>query len=152
MVCYFGYSFWMWIVAALFAVPSALSKYVLLELKSLISGRLTYYQLLVIFWILSVLCTSSLCDCVLLHYDSLPSSKKRWSYVWETQTPQMNTPKNTFVFLVSYVPYHAFWTYNTGLFISPFGISELDCATTKTDTAERSISIGRESLQVFFLY
>ena len=38
----------------------------------------------------------------------------------------------------------------TGLFISPFGISELDCATTKTDTAESSISIGRESLQVFF--
>ena len=36
-----------------------------------------------------------------------------------------------------------------GLFISPSGISELDCATTKTDTAERSISIGRESLQVF---
>ena len=41
------------------------------------------------------------------------------------------------------------WTENTGLFISPSGISELDCATTKTDTAERSISIGRESLQVF---
>ena len=40
----------------------------------------------------------------------------------------------------------------TGLFISPSGISELDCATTKTDTAERSISIGTESLQVFFLY
>ena len=39
---------------------------------------------------------------------------------------------------------------NTGLFISPSGISELDCATTKTDTAERSISIRRESLQVFF--
>ena len=38
----------------------------------------------------------------------------------------------------------------TGLFISPSGISELDCATTKTDTAERSVSIGRESLQVFF--
>ena len=37
----------------------------------------------------------------------------------------------------------------TGLFISPSGISELDCATTKTDTAEKSISIGRESLQVF---
>ena len=41
---------------------------------------------------------------------------------------------------------------NTGLFISPSGISELDCATTKTGTAERNISIGRESLQVFFLY
>ena len=40
----------------------------------------------------------------------------------------------------------------TGLFISPSGISELDCATTKTDTAERSILIGRESLQAFFLY
>ena len=40
----------------------------------------------------------------------------------------------------------------TGLFISPSGISERDCATTKTDTAERSISIRRESLQVFFLY
>ena len=40
---------------------------------------------------------------------------------------------------------------NTGLFISPPVISELDCATTETDTAERSISIGRESLQ-FFLY
>ena len=38
----------------------------------------------------------------------------------------------------------------TGFFISPSGIYELDCATTKTDTAERSISIGRESLQVFF--
>ena len=42
--------------------------------------------------------------------------------------------------------------HSTGLFISPSGISELDCATTKTDTAERSISMGRESLQVFFLY
>ena len=39
----------------------------------------------------------------------------------------------------------------TGLFISPSGISELDCTTTKTHTAERSISIGRESLQVFFV-
>ena len=38
----------------------------------------------------------------------------------------------------------------TGLFISPSGISELDCATTTTDTAERSISIGRESPQFFF--
>ena len=39
----------------------------------------------------------------------------------------------------------------TGLFISPSGTSELDCATTKTDTAERSISIGRESLKFFFV-
>ena len=40
---------------------------------------------------------------------------------------------------------------STGLFTSPSGISELDCAATKTDTAERSVSIGRESLQVFFV-
>ena len=39
----------------------------------------------------------------------------------------------------------------TGLFVSPSGTSELDCATTKTDTTERSISIGRESLKVFFV-
>ena len=39
----------------------------------------------------------------------------------------------------------------TGLFISPSGNSELDYAKTKRDTAERSISIGRESLK-FFLY
>ena len=39
---------------------------------------------------------------------------------------------------------------NTGLFISPSGTSELDCATTKKDRAERSISIGRESLKVLF--
>jgi len=39
----------------------------------------------------------------------------------------------------------------TGLFISPSGTSELDCATTKKDTTERSISIGRESLKVFFV-
>jgi len=40
----------------------------------------------------------------------------------------------------------------TGLFISPSGISELDCATTKTETAERSISTDRESIQVFFFF
>ena len=40
---------------------------------------------------------------------------------------------------------------HTGLFVSPSGNSELDCATTKTDTAERTISIGRESLKVFFV-
>ena len=40
---------------------------------------------------------------------------------------------------------------NTGLFISPSGISEFDCTTTKINMAERSISIDRESLQVFFV-
>jgi len=39
----------------------------------------------------------------------------------------------------------------TGLFISPSRTSKLDCATTKKDTTERSISISRESLKVFFV-
>jgi hypothetical protein len=39
---------------------------------------------------------------------------------------------------------------NTGLFIRPSGISEIDCAKTKTDRAERSISVGIESLPSFF--
>ena len=38
-----------------------------------------------------------------------------------------------------------------GLFIIPSGISELDFATTKTDTAERSISTERHTLQVSVL-
>ena len=46
---------------------------------------------------------------------------------------------------------HMTFASNIGLFISPSGTSELDCATTKTDTTERSVSIGRESLKVFFL-
>jgi hypothetical protein len=52
------------------------------------------------------------------------------------------------------LPYKYFIVVGSGytdLFISPSGISELYCSTTKTDTAERSISIGRESLQVFFV-
>ena len=40
--------------------------------------------------------------------------------------------------------YMCLYTY-TGLFRSPSGISKIDCATTKTDTAERSISMDRES-------
>ena len=57
--------------------------------------------------------------------------------------------KNSCLNLVMFLTDTCF-VYYTGLFISPSGISELDCATTKTDTAERSISIGRDSLQVFF--
>ena len=37
----------------------------------------------------------------------------------------------------------------TGLFITPSGISKISCTTIKRDTAERSISMDRESLQVF---
>jgi len=50
---------------------------------------------------------------------------------------------------ISFINRRAFGITNTGLLISPSGISELDCATTKADTAERIISIGRESLRFF---
>jgi len=40
----------------------------------------------------------------------------------------------------------------TELFISRSGISELDCATTKTDMAERSISTERERHYKFLSY
>ena len=55
-----------------------------------------------------------------------------------------HTMRQSYIYIYIYIYIY------TGLFISPSGISELDCATTKTDTAERSISIGRESLHVFF--
>ena len=58
---------------------------------------------------------------------------------------KINTTNHSASYVLVYAPNDY-----TELFISPSGISELDCATTKTDTAERSISIGRESLQVFF--
>ena len=54
-------------------------------------------------------------------------------------------PVLIYIYIYIYIYTHT----HTGLFISPYGISELDCATTKTDTAERSISIRRESLQDF---
>ena len=47
--------------------------------------------------------------------------------------------------------YLRFSTRSIGLYISPSGNSELDSATTNKVTAERSISIGRESLKVFFV-
>ena len=55
------------------------------------------------------------------------------------------------IYIYIYIYIHTYIYIYTGLFISPSGISELDCATTKTDTAERNISIGRESLQVSVL-
>jgi hypothetical protein len=110
-----------WIVAALFAVPSTLSKYLCyLYYKSLISGSLMYYKRVVMFELL-VSCVLPLCviafsyimaACHLLR-SANPISE-------ETQNPQLNTRKTaakivlglTVVFLISYVPYHVVWSYN----------------------------------------
>ena len=71
------------------------------------------------------------------HRDSIPGPSSPYSVAIPTELP--GPLIQTYIYIY------------TGLFISPSGISELDCATTKTDTAERSISIGTESLQVFFV-
>jgi len=61
--------------------------------------------------------------------------------------------QNIYVLYIQYIDISVWYTHIsvqcTGLFISPSGTSELDCATTKRDMAERNISIGRESLKVF---
>ena len=86
----------------------------------------------------------------------LPSMRGSSEYLFHSGLPTQisvhlsSSPiRNTFP--VHHIHFDLITRKSTGLFISPSGISELDCATTKTDTAERNISIGRESLQVFFV-
>jgi Leucine-rich repeat (LRR) protein len=106
-----------WIVAALFAVPSALSKYRCEGLPHSIIA--TYYQLVVIFELL-VSCVIPLCVVAFsyiriarhLVVSSRPISEG-------TQNPQLQTRRFSanivvglsVVFVITIVPYHAFWTY-----------------------------------------
>jgi hypothetical protein len=111
-----------WILAALSAVPSALSQYLCVGI--FFGNRTkhgTYYVLVVIFELL-VSCVLPLCVVAfsyimaarLLVESSRPISEG-------TQTPQLETRRKTakvvvglaVVFLISYVPYHVFWTYFT---------------------------------------
>jgi hypothetical protein len=106
-----------WILAALFAVPSAVSKYFC---EGFILSHLTpYYQHVVTF---ELLVSSVIPFCVItftytmtaLHLTESSRSISEW-----TQNPHLNTRRNTakivvglaVVFMISYVPYHAFWTY-----------------------------------------
>jgi len=109
--------FGVWIVAALFAVPSAVSKYLCAGI--FLSSRIIYYQLVVIFELI-VSCVLPLCVVAFtyvmtarhLMLSSRPISDG-------TQNPQLITRKKTaktvvglaIVFMISYVPYHIFWTY-----------------------------------------
>jgi len=106
-----------WIVAALFAVPSALSYYLCQEFVLSISK--TYYQRVVIFELL-VSCVLPLCviafTCIMTARHLVESSR---STSEGTQNPQLETRRNaakillglTVVFVISYVPYHVFWAY-----------------------------------------
>jgi hypothetical protein len=106
-----------WIVAALFAVPSTLSKYQCEKMPYVI----IYYQIVVIFELL-VSCVLPLCviafSYVMTARHLVESSR---SISEGTQNPQQQTRRNTaktvvgltVVFMISSVPYHIFWTYLT---------------------------------------
>jgi len=106
-----------WILAALFAVPTALSKYQCKEVISL--QRTNYYRHVVVFELL-VSCVLPLFVITFTYIMTachLVESSR--SIFEETQNPRLNTRRNTakivvgltVVFLISYVPYHAYWVY-----------------------------------------
>ena len=106
-----------WIVAALFAVPSDISKYLCEDFVVL--GGITYYKRVVIFELLvsCVLPTCVIAFCYVMTARHLVESS--FCTFEETQNPQLNTRRNTakivvglaVVFMISYVPYHILWTY-----------------------------------------
>jgi Leucine-rich repeat (LRR) protein len=106
-----------WIVAALFALPSALST----DLCQQCYGPrcLTYYKNVVLFELL-VSCVLPLCVIAFFYIMTARHLLKSAQPIpEETQNPRLNTRINTakivlgltVVFLISYVPYHVFWTY-----------------------------------------
>jgi len=108
--------FGVWIIAALFAVPSAFSKH-LCQDDMVIS--MTYYRLVVVFELL-VSCVLPLCvfafSWAMIARHLMENS---CSISERTQNPQLKIRRNTakivvglaVVFLISYVPYHILWTY-----------------------------------------
>ena len=105
-----------WIVAALFAVPSTISKYVD---GYLFFNLITYYKRLVIFKLL-VSCVLPLCVIAFTFIMTARHLVECSRPISEgTQNPQLKTHRNsakivvglTVVFLISYVPYHVFSTY-----------------------------------------
>ena len=106
-----------WIVAALFAIPSALAKYMCVKLKNPTS--IIYYRHVVIFELV-VSCVLPLCVIAFTYIMTARYLFESSQSISEgTQNPQLNTRRNTakivvgliVVFLISYVPYHFFWTY-----------------------------------------
>ena len=106
-----------WILAALFAVPSALSKHLCEELYQ--RRIINYYHFVVIFELL-VSCILPLFVVGFSYVMTACYLVDRSPFLSEgTRNPQMKTRRNTaktvvglaFVFMISYVPYHVFWTY-----------------------------------------
>jgi len=110
-------NFGLWIWAALFAVPSALSKH-FCELTHYSLG-ITYYHRVVIFELL-LYCVLPLCVIAFSYImTACHLVEKSLSISEWTQNSQLQTCRNsakivlglTVVFMISYVPYHMFWTY-----------------------------------------
>jgi hypothetical protein len=106
-----------WIVSALFAVPSTLSKYLCEDFTVIRS--ITYYRRVVIFELL-VSCVLPLCVIAFTYIMAAGRLVKSSRSISEgTQNPQLNARRNTakimlgltVVFVLSYVPYHVFWAY-----------------------------------------
>jgi hypothetical protein len=104
-----------WIVAALFAVPSALSK---VMCKGINVISISYYRRVVLFQLL-VYCVLPLCVIVFSYVMIARHLVKSSSPISDgTQNSQLETRRNsakivmglTVVFLISYVPYHVLWT------------------------------------------
>jgi hypothetical protein len=106
-----------WIVAALFAIPSTVSKYLCEEFDGI--RLITYYQHVVIFELL----VSCLVPLFVIAFTYIMTDRhlveNSRSISEGTQNPQLKTRRNTakivvgltVVFVISIVPYHAFWTY-----------------------------------------
>jgi hypothetical protein len=106
-----------WIVAALFALPSRISGH--LCVKRTFVRYMNYYRFVVLFELL-VSCVLPLCVIAFSYIMTARHLVKSARPISEeTQNPQLNKRKNTArivlgvtaVFLFSSVPYHAYWTY-----------------------------------------
>jgi len=115
-----------WLVAALFNVPSTLSKY-LCQVNILVSS-ITYYQHVAIFE-LFVSCILPLIV-IAFSYINIVRNLVESSFVLShvIQNPHLNTRINAakivvglaIVFTISHVPYHVFWAYFICTEKSPF--------------------------------
>jgi hypothetical protein len=106
-----------WIVAGLFAVPSTVSKYLCEEL--FLSKSKTYYEYVVIFELL-VSCVVPVC---LVAFSYVMTGrhlvKLSLSISEGAENPQLEINRNAgkivvglaFVFMISLVPFHVYWTY-----------------------------------------
>jgi hypothetical protein len=106
-----------WILAGLFAVPSALSKYHCEEL--FLSSSKTYHEYVVVFEFL-VSCVLPLCVVVFSYVMTARRLVKLSLSISEgAENPQLEISRNAgkivvglaFVFMISHVPFHVYWTY-----------------------------------------